>query len=174
MYNVAVLIETALVATDAQQLVDLHAGLDDEVTYHLLMPEANAAAEVAATFQSLGSEDVLAAPVSPTETEELQDEIDHDVNNELRQSIAELTDAGAHATGTASQDDPIGALSSMVTDDHIDEAIVITRPHVVSEFFHLDWASRARRKLGVPTLHLIAGETIDEEVGGFGEGASLI
>ena len=51
------------------------------------------------------------------------------------------------------------------------EAIILTRPHVVSEFFHLDWTSRARRKLGVPVLHLLEHETFDEQAGG-GEGVT--
>ena len=51
------------------------------------------------------------------------------------------------------------------------EVIVLTRPHIVAEFFHLDWTSRARRKLGVPVLHLLEHENFDEQAGG-GEGIS--
>ena len=50
------------------------------------------------------------------------------------------------------------------------EAIILTRPHVVAEFFHLDWTSQARRKLGVPVLHLLEHETIAEQAAGGGEG----
>ena len=53
------------------------------------------------------------------------------------------------------------------------EVIILTRPHVVAEFFHVDWTSRARRKIGVPVLHLLEHESFDEQAGG-GEGASLI
>ena len=49
------------------------------------------------------------------------------------------------------------------------EVIVLTRPHVVAEFFHMDWTSRARRKLGVPVLHLLEHENFDEQAGS-GEG----
>ena len=52
------------------------------------------------------------------------------------------------------------------------EAIILTRPHVVAEFFHVDWTSRARRKLGVPVLHLIEHENFDEQASGQGEGVS--
>ncbi|UMG93491.1 hypothetical protein [Nocardioides sp. TF02-7] len=48
---------------------------------------------------------------------------------------------------------------------------MLTRPHVVAEFFHVDWTSRARRRLGVPVLHLLEHETFDEQAGG-GEGVS--
>ncbi|WP_231123190.1 hypothetical protein [Nocardioides sambongensis] len=53
------------------------------------------------------------------------------------------------------------------------EAIILTRPHLVAEFFHLDWTSRARRHVGVPVLHLLEHETFDEQAGG-GEGAEII
>ena len=45
-------------------------------------------------------------------------------------------------------------------------------PHVVAEFFHLDWTSRARRKIGVPCLHLLEHESIEEQSAGGGEGVS--
>ena len=51
------------------------------------------------------------------------------------------------------------------------EVIVLTRPHVVAELFHVDWNSRARRKLGVPVLHLLEHENFDEQAGD-GEGIS--
>ena len=41
----------------------------------------------------------------------------------------------------------------------------MTRPHVVQEFLHLDWASKARRRLGVPVLHLVEHESLDAEAG---------
>ena len=40
---------------------------------------------------------------------------------------------------------------------------------MVAEFFHVDWTSRARRKIGVPVLHLLEHENFDEQAGG-GEG----
>ncbi|MEJ7707076.1 MAG: hypothetical protein WKF82_07205 [Nocardioidaceae bacterium] len=40
------------------------------------------------------------------------------------------------------------------------EVIVMTRPHVVQEFLHLDWTSKARRHLKVPVLHLIEHQPI--------------
>jgi hypothetical protein len=40
---------------------------------------------------------------------------------------------------------------------------VLTRPHLVSEFFHVDWSSKARRHLGVPTLHLIETGVDDDD-----------
>jgi len=68
--------------------------------------------------------------------------------------------------------DPIDALASKVASVDAREAIILTRPHVVAEFFHLDWTSQARRKLGVPVLHLLEHETIEGQSAGGGEGIS--
>jgi hypothetical protein len=38
------------------------------------------------------------------------------------------------------------------------EVIILTRQHLVAEFFHLDWSASARRHLGVPVLHLLEHE----------------
>ena len=37
------------------------------------------------------------------------------------------------------------------------QAVVITRPHAVSDTFHTDWANKAQDRLGLPVLHLYAG-----------------
>jgi len=82
-----------------------------------------------------------------------------------------ITDAGGDVVGEIVSADPIEALAHKVDQVKAAEAIILTRPHVVSEFFHLDWTSRARRKLGVPVLHLLEHETFDEQAGG-GEGVT--
>ena len=66
---------------------------------------------------------------------------------------------------------PIDALAAKVAAVDGREAIILTRPHVVAEFFHVDWTSRARRKIGVPVLHLLEHENFDEQAGG-GEGVT--
>ena len=59
----------------------------------------------------------------------------------------------------------IDYLARIASAEHAEEIIVMTRPHVVAEFLHLDWASKARRRLGVPVLHLIEHEPLDAEAG---------
>ena len=66
---------------------------------------------------------------------------------------------------------PVDALARAVEAVDGREAIILTRPHVVAEFFHVDWTSRARRRIGVPVLHLLEHENFDEQAGG-GEGVS--
>jgi hypothetical protein len=41
--------------------------------------------------------------------------------------------------------------------------VILTRPHIVAELLHVDWTRRARRKLKVPVLHLLAQEEPDWE-----------
>ena len=50
---------------------------------------------------------------------------------------------------------------------------MLTAPHAVRDFLHVDWTSQARRALGIPCLHLLEHETFDEQAGG-GEGVSGI
>jgi len=64
--------------------------------------------------------------------------------------------------------DPVEALGAKVGEVHAAEVIILTRKHVIAEFFHLDWTSRARRKLGVPILHLLEHENFDEQAEGYG------
>jgi hypothetical protein len=84
----------------------------------------------------------------------------------VRASVAVFDNLDAEISGDIVTADPIDALVAKVQDVRAAEVIILTRSHVVSEFFHLDWTSRARRKLGVPVLHLIEHETFDEQAGG--------
>jgi hypothetical protein len=78
---------------------------------------------------------------------------------------------GHEVTGEVTSQEPIVALAAAVESRSAAEAIILTRSHVVSEFFHLDWTSKARRKIGVPCLHLLEHENFDEQAGQ-GEGVS--
>ena len=74
-----------------------------------------------------------------------------------------LTERGQQVTTKLVDYDPIDALVDLVKEKSCDEVIILTEPHVVREFLHLDWTSRARRKLDVPTLHLLEHLTFDEQ-----------
>lgn len=173
-YPVVLLIEQALSASDAAQVRSLHESLDQSVTYHALLPLEDAAARIEASLGSLGSGEVLAGPATAM-TESDLDALRRDCATESQQALADtlaaLTAAGAIATGEIVQDPPIDALVAAVRQMDAREAIILTRPHVVAEFFGLDWSSKARRKIGVPVLHLIEHENFDEQAGA-GEGIS--
>ncbi|WP_405666089.1 indole-3-glycerol phosphate synthase [Streptomyces sp. NBC_01166] len=74
----------------------------------------------------------------------------------LEFSLRELREAGSDAVGQVVEDHPLDKLKTVVDDSGADEVIVLTAPHYVEEFFHRDWASRARHKVGVPVLKLFA------------------
>src|SRR5690606_29837867 len=70
----------------------------------------------------------------------------------LEHSLRMLREAGAEAQGEVVEDHPLDALTEAVERHKADEVIVLTAPHLVEEFFHRDWATRARHKVGVPVL----------------------
>ena len=173
-YDVVLLVEQALSRQDAEQVRSLHNEIPDQVVYHVLLPLEDAAARVEASVGMLGAGDVMSAPgLAMTEEElaavreECRDRSDHD----LASTLEVLTAAGATAKGIVTGQPPVEALAAKVSEVSAREAIILTRPHVVAEFFHVDWASRARRKIGVPVLHLLEHENFDEQAGG-GEGVT--
>ncbi|MGW1229078.1 indole-3-glycerol phosphate synthase [Streptomyces sp. NPDC001478] len=74
----------------------------------------------------------------------------------LEVSLEALRQAGCEAVGQVIEEHPLDTLKSVVDEASADEVIVLTAPHYVEEFFHRDWASRARHKVGVPVLKLFA------------------
>lgn len=74
----------------------------------------------------------------------------------LQFSLKALRDSGSEAIGQVVEEHPLDKLRSVVDEANADEVIVLTEPHYVEEFFHRDWASRARHKVGVPVLKLFA------------------
>jgi hypothetical protein len=176
-YDVVLLVEQALSAQDARQVRGLHAelvGEGQDVRYHLLLPVEDAAGRIESAMGTLSAGDSLVGPpmaVDPEGVEELQHELLEGARADLAASVAALEATGAQATGVLITDEPVHALVDRTQDLGAAEVIVLTRPHVVAEFFHVDWTSRARRKLGVPVLHLLEHETFDEQAGG-GEGVS--
>jgi hypothetical protein len=161
-YDVVLLVEQPLSEQDARQVRGLHEEIEAPVHYHLLLPVEDAASEVLAS---------PALVMDEADLEDIQHELLDDARRQLAQCIQRLTATGADAVGDIVSIDPIDALASKVQAVDAREAIILTRPHVVSEFFHLDWTSRARRKIGVPVLHLLERETFDEQAGG-GEGVT--
>jgi hypothetical protein len=179
-YDVVLLIEQALSNTDARQVRSLHEGLDVAVRYHVLLPVDDAQAQVQAALSTMAGHELVPGPsVMPPSTIDIEDAraLDQEEANQaeadLQQTLDVLKTAGATADGATVKGDPVDALKAKVAEVDGREAIVLTRPHVIAELFHVDWASQARRRIGVPVLHLLEHESFDEQAGG-GEGASLI
>lgn len=173
-YNVVLLLEQPLSLLDARQVRGLHEEFDAPVRYHVLLPVEDAAARVESAMGSLAASEVLASPtlvMNETDLEEVQHELLDRAREDLSACLRRLAEEGADAVGEIVTVDPIDALAAKVEQVDGREAIILTRPHIVAEFFHVDWTSRARRKIGVPVLHLLEHETFDEQAGG-GEGVT--
>lgn len=169
-YNVVLLVEQAMSQLDAQQVWSLHSEVEEAVRYHVLIPVENAATTIESGIGALGAADGLAIPTtSGVDLEELQRDLLDACRRDVATSVARLSEAGAQASGEPITAEPVSALAARVKEVDAREVIILTRSHVVAEFFHVDWASRARRKLGVPVLHLIEHETFDGQ-SGEGEG----
>ena len=143
------------------------------MTYHVLLPVEDAAARVEAAMGTLAAGEMMASPpmaMSEVDLDEVRKDCLERSNAELARRWA-LRGAGATVDGKVIGEPPIDALVAAVAADDGREAIILTRSHVVSEFFHLDWTSRARRKIGVPVLHLLEHENFDEQAGS-GEGVT--
>ncbi|MEI2712201.1 MAG: hypothetical protein V9G04_02630 [Nocardioides sp.] len=173
-YDVVLLIENELTAADARQVHSLHEEIADEVVYHVLIPYDDAASRIEASMGSLAAGEIMASPAMMMDPEDLE-AIRHDSEEQAEQerdtTLNALRSTGATVNGEIVHDDPIDALATKVKQVDGREAIILTRSHVVSEFFHVDWTSRARRRLGVPVLHLLERENFDEQAG-HGEGVT--
>jgi hypothetical protein len=174
-YDVVLLVEQELTPADARQVRSLHDGLDDPVTYHVLLPMEDAAGQLEASMGSLSAGEMIAAPglgMNEVDLAAVRKDCEDRSANELAATVAALQAVGATmGSGQVITGPPIDALATKVAEVDGREAIILTRPHVVAEFFHLDWTSRARRKIGVPVLHLLEHENFDEQAGG-GEGVT--
>ena len=171
-YDVVLLVEQALTPQDAAQVRSLHEGIDEPVAYHVLLPLEDAAARIESAMGSLTAGDMMASPTMPMSEVDL-DAVRKDCADrsatELGQTVEALRATGATVQGTVVTDPPIDALAAKVAEVDGREAIILTRPHVVAEFFHVDWTSKARRRLGVPVLHLLEHETFDQQAERYGE-----
>lgn len=173
-YDVVILAEHEVSEVDAEQIHSLHAQIGDHVVYHVLIPVEDASARLEASMGALGAGDMFAAPVlvDPIDLDQVREEIRDQADAELIRSLTALQAAGADALGTVISVPPVDALEGVTAEVDAREVIVLTSPHVVAEFFHVDWSSRARRRLDVPVLHLLEHETFVEQGGGAGEGVT--
>ncbi len=173
-YDVVLLIEQPFTAVDAQNVRGLHEEIEEDVLYHVLLPVEDASVRIENAMGSLATGEVMAAPAIPLPEEDIREmrrEILENCREGVATTIAALVAAGGHAEGQPVSGDPIRYLVSKVEEVGAREVIILTRSHVISEFFHVDWTSKARRKLGVPVLHLLEHENFDEQAGE-GEGIS--
>ncbi|MFE9924741.1 indole-3-glycerol phosphate synthase [Streptomyces sp. NPDC005774] len=153
MFTSVLMIEKALTSADVDFVTTLHG--DEQVTFQvLLQPRGEQADRLLRAIDdvALGELDDAVREGETPEGEEAKTVGER----ALEVSLQALHAAGHEAEGRLIEDHPLDALRTMVQEAGADEVIVLTDPHYVEEFFHRDWASRARHKVGVPVLKLFS------------------
>lgn len=153
VFTSVLMIEKALTSADVEFVTTLHG--DEPVSFHvLLQPRGEQADRLLRAIDdvALGELDEAVREHETPEGEEAQSMGER----ALAVSLQALRATGDTADGRLIADHPLDALKAMVEETGADEVIVLTDPHYVEEFFHRDWASRARHKVGVPVLKLFS------------------
>ncbi|MGW5636279.1 indole-3-glycerol phosphate synthase [Streptomyces sp. NPDC003832] len=153
MFRSVLMIEKALTSADVEFVTTLHG--DEAVSFHvLLQPRGDQADRLLRAIDdvALGELDEAAREGDTPEGEEAKSFGER----ALAVSLQALRASGSEAEGRLVENHPLDALKSLVEESGADEVIVLTDPHYVEEFFHRDWASRARHKVGVPVLKLFS------------------
>ncbi|AJE81157.1 MULTISPECIES: hypothetical protein [Streptomyces] len=153
MFTSVLMIEKALTSADVEFVTTLHG--DEPVRFHLLLqPRGDQADRLLRALDdvALGEIDQVTREAETPEGEEAL----APAEQALEVSLTALRQAGCEAGGRLIEDHPLDALKALVDEISADEVIVLTDPHYVEEFFHRDWASRARHRVGVPVLKLFS------------------
>ncbi|MFG2353416.1 indole-3-glycerol phosphate synthase [Streptomyces sp. NPDC048521] len=153
MFTSVLMIEKALTSADVEFVTTLHG--DEPVSFHvLLQPRGDQADRLLRAIDdiALGELDDAVRERDVPEGDEARGM----GQQALDVSLQALRSSGSQAEGRLVEDHPLDALKALVAEVDADEVIVLTDPHYVEEFFHRDWASRARHKVGVPVLKLFS------------------
>jgi hypothetical protein len=158
VYDLCLLVERPLSHVDAQQVVALHRDWAWPVHYHVLIPMVESAATLESSLATLGTGEVLSAAPLAMLSEEAEraraDAIEASVG-QCGTCVQVLTDAGVSADCEVVVGDPVERLVAAVAERGSAEVIILTRAHLMAELFHTDWTHQARKRLGVPLLHLL-------------------
>ncbi|MEU8530813.1 MULTISPECIES: indole-3-glycerol phosphate synthase [Streptomyces] len=158
MFTSVLMIEKPLTSVDVEFVTTLHG--DETVSFIVLMqPRGDQADVLLRAIDDVAMGELKEARREGGEPE--GKEARPLAERALDASLRALRAAGCEAVGQVVEDHPLNKMKAVVDESDADEVIVLTAPHYVEEFFHRDWASRARHKVGVPVLKLFAHS--DEE-----------
>ncbi|MFJ3816385.1 indole-3-glycerol phosphate synthase [Streptomyces sp. NPDC090056] len=153
MFTSVLMIEKPLTSVDVEFITTLHG--DEGVSFIVLMqPRGDQADVLLRAIDDVAMGELKEAAREGEEPEGR--EARPPAEQALEHSLQALRDAGCEAVGQVVEDHPLDRMRAVVDEAGADEVIVLTAPHYVEEFFHRDWASRARHKVGVPVLKLFA------------------
>ncbi|MFF7181125.1 indole-3-glycerol phosphate synthase [Streptomyces sp. NPDC008121] len=162
MFTSVLMIEKPLTSVDVEFVTTLHG--DEEVSFIVLMqPRGDQADVLLRAIDDVAMGELKEATREGEEPE--GKEARRPAEAALEHSLQALRDAGCGAVGQVVEDHPLDRMKTVVDESGADEVIVLTAPHYVEEFFHRDWASRARHKVGVPVLKLFAHSEEPQEPG---------
>lgn len=152
--TVIVLTEEALKPVDVERIVSLHE--QEEATYRVLVPADTDRNVLSSFLDHLSLFEMREAldSLRPVDRQEAH----ADAEQALATTLAEFASHDVAATGEITADDPMPTLLEEVGRLGAREVVVVTEPHAVEDTFHTDWASKAREKLGLPVLHMYAGD----------------
>ncbi|MFD3923302.1 indole-3-glycerol phosphate synthase [Streptomyces sp. NPDC058595] len=168
MFTSVLMIEKPLSSVDVDFVTTLHG--EENVTFILLMqPRGDQADALLRAIDDVAFGELREAGRESEEPEGAAARGPAELA--LAHSLAALKAAGREASGLVVENHPLDHLTSVVEQSAADEVIVLTEPHYVEEFFHRDWASRARHKVGVPVLKLFAHGPEDDGAEGRAQGA---
>ncbi|WP_441249824.1 indole-3-glycerol phosphate synthase [Kitasatospora sp. McL0602] len=153
MFKTVLMIEKALSDADVELVTTLHG--EEKVSFVVLMQPRGKQDELLRALDdvALGHLDKVVHEHDESETAPTL------ASESLEHSLRHLQRAGAEATGEVVEENPLDHLREVVERAGADEVLVLTSPHFVEEFFHRDWASQARHKVGVPVLKLFASDS---------------
>lgn len=155
MTSMLILTEEALTQHDVERIVELHA--PEPIRAHVVIPSGTDQSTLDQIVDDLARTDMaeLGNDVDPIQPDALtQAKI---AQSRLDASVQLLVDAGVSATGSLVPDHPVAATAALAQERDVDEVIVITEPHLISDVLRRDWGSQLRRKVNRPLLHFIAG-----------------
>lgn len=153
VFTSVLMIEKALTSEDVEFVTTLHG--EERTSFVVLMqPRGDQADVLLRAIDDLAMGELKEAARESEEPEGRNAR--ESAGLALEVSLEALRQAGSEAVGQVIESHPLDKLTSVVEESRADEVIVLTAPHYVEEFFHRDWASRARHKVGVPVLKLFA------------------
>jgi hypothetical protein len=151
---IIVLTEEALKPVDVDKIIALHE--EESPTYRVLVPADTDRNLLSSFLNHLSLFEMREALESLRPVDRVEAHADADTA--LSRTLAEFESHSVVATGEITADDPMPTLVEEVARLGAQEVVVVTEPHAVEDTFHTDWASRAREALGVPVLHMYAGD----------------
>lgn len=150
MFKTVLMIEKALSDADVELVTTLHG--EEKVSFVVLMQPRGKQDELLRAL-----DDVALGHLDKAVHEREEADDNPGVAGEsLEHTLRHLRAAGAEAVGQVVESNPLASLRAVVEETSADEVLVLTAPHFVEEFFHRDWASQARHKVGVPVLKLFS------------------